>query len=130
MNIPFFCVFLVFILNYLTKIPLGMAMAKSAGGYNNREPREQQAALTGWGKRALGAHMNGFEIFPAFAAGVIMAHIAGVNQESLTLLSITFVASRVIYVGLYFANLSTLRSLVWGVGAYCVAALLWRSMFV
>lgn len=129
MNTPFFCVFLAFIMNYLTKLPVGMAMAKAPQGYNNREPRDQQASLTGWGKRALGAHLNGFEIFPAFAAAVIIAHIAGMNENTLSMFCLTFIASRIVYIFLYLANRSTLRSLVWGVGLWCVAAIFWRSIF-
>ena len=123
MNIPFLCIFLAFLLNYLTKLPVGFAMAKMPGGYDNSEPREQQATLTGWGKRALGAHMNGFEIFPAFAAAVIMAHIVGVDEHKLTILSITFIISRLLYILLYLANKDRLRSLVWFVGVLCVGTL-------
>lgn len=129
MNIPFLCVFLVFILNYLTKLPLGFAMAKAKGGYNNHEPREQQAALTGWGKRALGAHLNGFEVFPAFAAAVLMANIIHINDASITILSLTFLVSRVIYIILYLANLSTLRTLVWAIGFVCIIGIFCKAIF-
>lgn len=129
MNIPFICVFVAFILNYLAKAPVVVAMAQSRGGYNNSEPREQQALLTGWGKRALGAHLNGFEIFPAFAAAVIMAHITGVDPKLMSVLCITFIISRIVYVYLYIANFSSLRSLVWGVGVFCVATIFWKSVF-
>lgn len=129
MNTPFLCVFLAFLLNYLSKIPVAVAMAKCRGGYNNCEPREQQTMLLGWGKRALGAHLNGFEIFPAFAAAVIMAHIAGVDAHTMSMICITFVVSRVIYIYLYLANLSSLRSLVWALGMVCVAVLFWKSLF-
>jgi len=127
MNIPFFCVFLAFLLNYLSKLPLAFAMAKATGGYNNHEPREQQAALTGWGKRALAAHLNSFEIFPAFAAAVIMAHVSGMNESTLTLLCLTFIASRIVYIILYLMNFSTLRSSVWMAGTLCVAVIFLKS---
>lgn len=130
MNIPFFCIFLAFIMNYLSKYPVAIAMAKSPKGYDNELPREQQAALTGWGKRALAAHLNGFEIFPPFAAAVLMAHIAGLDEKTLSVYCITFIVSRIAYISLYLANKSTWRSLVWAIGAICVAAIMWQSMFL
>ena len=48
-----------------------------SGGYNNHNPRDQQADLEGWGKRALSAHLYGFEGFAPFAAAVFVAHLAG-----------------------------------------------------
>ena len=129
MNIPFLCVFLAFIMNYLTKLPVAMAMAKSNGGYDNSLPRDQQASLTGWGKRALGAHLNSFEISPAFAAAVIIAHLASVSAMTLSLLSIIFIASRLLYIILYLADLSTLRSTVWFIGLICVATIFSLAIF-
>lgn len=120
MNIPFLCVFLAFLLNYLSKIPLGMAMAQQARGYDNHHPREQQASLSGWGKRALGAHLNGFETFPGFAASVVIAHLAHVDPEKLSAICIIFLLSRVLYLYLYLADKATLRSLTWGIGGICI----------
>ena len=70
---------------FATKIPLGLAQVRAAGGYNNSNPREQQQALDGWGKRALGAHLNTIEAYPFFAAGVLAAVVAeaeGLVQEA------------------------------------------------
>jgi len=129
LNIPFLCVFLTFLLNYCVKIPVMMAMGKEPGGYDNRYPRDQQAKLTGWGKRAVSAHLNGFEAFPAFAAAVIMGHLAGVNASHLSILSITFLLSRIAYVGLYLANKSSLRSAVWALGFLCIGAIFVLALF-
>ena len=35
-----------------------MAMAQLPEGYDDKNPRDQQARLSGWGKRALPAHAN------------------------------------------------------------------------
>lgn len=129
MDIPFLCVLLVFLLNYLTKIPVASAMAKLPGGYNNHLPRDQQAQLTDRGKRALGAHLNGFEVFPAFAAAVIMAHLTGVNANILSILSVIFVVSRLIYIYLYLNDKATLRSLIWGIGILCVLFIFIAAIF-
>ena len=129
MDIPFFCVFLAFLLNYFTKIPVAMAMAKQPGGYDNHHPRDQASRLTDWGKRALAAHLNGFEIFPAFAAAVILAHLANADAMSISVLSVTFVASRLVYVYMYLIDKSTLRSLVWGIGVLCIILMFVRAIF-
>lgn len=116
MTTYFLCVLIAFLLSYLPKIPTAWAMYKLDNRYDNNHPRGQQERLTGFGKRAYSAHMNSFEIFPAFAAAVIIAHITGVNAEILNQLSIGFVASRVLYIALYLVNYSFLRSTVWAVG--------------
>lgn len=123
MNIPFLCVFVTFILNYVSKVPVALAMHQQVGGYDNQHPRDQQAKLSGWGRRALGAHMNGFEVAPAFAAAVLIGHLANINPHWLSLLSLIFVASRLVYIGLYLGNVSTLRSAVWALGMACIAAI-------
>lgn len=67
MPVYFWCVMLAWIWVYLSKGPVAMAMNK-LGGYDNRNPRAQQAELTGWGARATAAHANGFEAFAPFGA--------------------------------------------------------------
>lgn len=58
--------------------PVARAMAEEGGGrYDNHHPRAQQARLTGFGARALAAHLNSIEAFPLFAAGV--AHHADIR---------------------------------------------------
>lgn len=115
-TIPFVCVLIAFLLIYLPKIPLSVAMAKEGAGYDNKSPREQQARLTGWGARARAAHMNAFESFPPFAAAVVIAHLAKADPVWSAKLAIAHVAARTVYPLIYMANLGTLRSLVWGVG--------------
>jgi uncharacterized MAPEG superfamily protein len=87
-----------------------------AGGYDNHHPRAQQSTLTGWGARALAAHLNGFETFAPFVAAVLVAHVAGAPTGLVTGLALLFVVARVAYVACYIADLSSLRSAVWGVG--------------
>ncbi len=115
--IPIYCVMAAFLIVYLVKIPVAMAMAKTGGGrYDNRHPRAQQAQLTGWGARALAAHQNGFEGFAPFAAAVVLAQMWDADPSYVSLLALTHVAARVLYNVLYIANLAQLRSTVWFVG--------------
>ena len=123
MNVPFLCVALAFILLYLTKIPVAVAMGRSKGGYDNRHPRDQQAALQGWGRRALGAHQNAFEAFAPFAAAVIIAHLAGADPLWSARLALIFIAARLLYTVLYIADRASLRSSVWMIGTLSTAGL-------
>jgi len=123
MTIPYFCVFLAFLLNIVSKAPVALAMQGSPGGYDNRNPRDQQAGLDGWGRRAVAAHLNGFEAFPAFAASVLVAILAGADPIWTTRLAVVFVAARALYIPLYLADLALLRSLVWTIGFSAVVGL-------
>lgn len=122
MTLYFWCIVAAWVVVYLTKAPLAYAM-QQAGGYDNHHPRAQQAALTGWGARALAAHQNGFETFAPFAAAVLVAHLAGGPGAVLDGLSAAFVLARVAYVACYIADLAALRSAVWGIGWLATGAL-------
>jgi len=123
MTTPFICVFIAFTLTFLTKAPLALAQQKMRGGYDNHTPRDQQAQLVGWGRRALAAHMNSHEAFPAFAAAVIIAHLGGADPVWSSRLAMLFIAARLVYIGLYIADLALLRSLLWTVGMVATALL-------
>jgi uncharacterized MAPEG superfamily protein len=126
---PFLCVGIAFLLIFLPKLPLSYAMAKEGSGYDNKNPREQQARLTGWGARARAAHMNAFEAFPGFAAAVVVAHLAHADAAWSARLAIAFVAARALYPVIYMANLGTLRSLVWSVGFAATVGLFFLPLF-
>lgn len=96
-----------------------VAMKREGKGYDNKTPREQQARLTGWGKRALAAHQNSFEITPVFVGCVLMGHLSNGNLEWSDRLAIIFVVSRVLYTALYLADWDKFRSLIWGLGLAC-----------
>lgn len=93
-----------------------VAMSREGKGYDNKTPREQQARLTGWGKRALGAHQNSFEVTPIFASCVLIGHLSGGDPIWSSRLAVTFVVSRILYTALYLADLDKFRSLIWGLG--------------
>jgi uncharacterized MAPEG superfamily protein len=99
------------------------ANKESEQGYDNRNPRKQQARLSGWGARALAAHQNGFEITPVFAAAVITAHLFQADAYWSAMWAAIFVASRVFYIILYLADRNILRSTLWTAGLVCCVAL-------
>ncbi len=123
MTVPFLCVAVAFLLIMAPKGAASAAVARQTGRYDNKNPRDHHAQLTGWGKRALAAHQNAIEAFPPFAAAVIICHLAHGDARWATILSLVFIASRVVYPILYIADLSTLRSTVWSIGYAATLAL-------
>lgn len=123
MTIPFICVFIVALLIYAPRLVVIAGQAKMPEGYDNKLPREQQARLPPWARRANAAHQNTLEAFAPFAAAVVIAHLAGADRAWSAYLAISFVVARVVYPALYIANLDKLRSTVWGLGLSCVVGL-------
>lgn len=71
--------------------------------------------------RAQGASDNGFETIGLYAAAVVAANAAKIDTELLNLLTLGYIASRVIFVFAYIQlgenrNLSYVRTLLWGAG--------------
>lgn len=102
-----------------------IAIAKSgAPRYDNRDPRgwlaSQQSPRV---RHAHAAHLNAFEAFAPFAAGVLMAQLAGVAPRTIAWLAVAFVIARVLHGMLYVADRATARSAAWLVGIACVVAL-------
>jgi len=125
MSIPILCLILAALLILATKAPVAVAQAREGGGkYDNRNPRAQQARLTGFGARALAAHYNTIEAFPIFAAGLLAALWAVGDAPLVSGLAVTFIAARVAYAACYWADIHLLRSLTWGVGFFASLGLM------
>ena len=122
-KIPYVAIVYAWMLIYFPRQVMSREMGKLAGGYDNREPRAQQAQLEGRGRRALGAHMNGFETLPGFAFGVLAAIQRGANGNAVAGIAIGFCAARTLYVIAYLDDKAPLRSLAWGLGMLTTAAL-------
>lgn len=123
MTLAYWCVLVAIFLPYVSTV---LAKA-SAGGFtprHNRDPRAFLADAQGLARRANNAQQNGFEITPAFAAAVIIAHlIHGAEQGVIDQIAVAFVISRVLYTLCYAADWALLRSLVWAVGLGLIASL-------
>ena len=118
----YWCVLIAALLPYVW-----VFVAKSgAPKYNNRNPRAWLAKQEGNYKvqRANAAHLNAFEAFAPFAAGVVLAQLAGVDPARIALLAVAFVVLRVLHGVCYIADAAMLRSLAWMGGFACVIALL------
>lgn len=118
MTFAYWMILAAIFLPYLT-----ILFAKAPGGIDNRAPRLGLASLTGWRQRADWAHRNHFEAFPAFAAAVIVAELAHMEQSRIDLLAGSFVLLRVLYTVTYLADRATLRSIVWSLAFFAVLAL-------
>lgn len=129
MQIAIACLLFSALMLVLTKVPLALQMAKEGRGYDNRNPRQQQARLTGFGARALAAHQNMIEAFPIFAAGVLVALWSGATGAWLSGLALAFVGARIAYSICYWADLATLRSVFWVIGYGASIGLMGLALF-
>ena len=121
MAIAYWCILIAALLPYAWA-----AVAKTAApNYNNKDPRTWVARQESYRVRnANNAHLNAFEAFPAFAAGVLMAQVAGVDPHRIGLLAMAFVGLRVLHGIFYLSGIHVLRSLAWLTGFTCVLALM------
>ncbi len=123
--VPYIAILAAYALIYIPRMgPVAKSMSAQPGGYNNRDPRAQQAALEGAGKRALNAHHNGFETFAPFAVGVLACAQRVPNVTLVAIISIVFVVARIGYIMAYINDNAKLRSMLWGVNLLSTAALM------
>ena len=121
MPIAYWCILVAALL------PYGWVVIAKRGGprYNNRDPRQWVARQEDPRvQRAYAAHLNAFEAFAPFAAGVLMAQAAGVAVGLVQGLALAFVAFRVLHGVFYLTALHWLRSLAWLAGFACVVWLM------
>jgi len=107
------CVFGTLMLSLLT-----IASIKWAGfrRFDNARPRDASFYDGPIAARALGAHQNGIEAFPFFAAAVLLAEFRVCPQHLVDELAILFLIVRIAYVFTYLGNRPTLRSILWSIG--------------
>jgi uncharacterized MAPEG superfamily protein len=123
-HVPYICLLYAFILIYAPRVgPVNNEQAKLPGGYDNHDPRGQQVQLAGRGKRALGAHMNGFEAFAPFAIALLVAAGSSSHFNLVCYIGIGFCAVRTIYLIAYLEDKASLRSGMWGLGMIAISAL-------
>jgi uncharacterized MAPEG superfamily protein len=89
-------------------------------GLSNRDNLPEPTPLGG---RAVRAATNTIENFVLFVALALTAHAAGLGAEA-TLGAQIFFWARVVYLPVYWAGITYVRSLVWGVGIAGLAMML------
>ena len=120
MNLSYWCVLVAGIMPVAT---VGIAKWSGRRDYDNSEPRRWLEKQSGVPLRADSAHRNHFEAFPFFAAGVLVAQQLHAPQDSIDMLAIAFIASRIAYTGLYLTDRATLRTVSWLIGYLAVIGL-------
>jgi uncharacterized MAPEG superfamily protein len=113
MTIAEWCVFGSVLLYLLTIAPF-----KAIGfrRFDNSKPRDPAFFADPLAARALGAHINGIETFPFFAAAVLLAEFRTAPQNLVNELAVLFLIVRVAYVFTYLGNRPTLRTILWSIG--------------
>jgi uncharacterized MAPEG superfamily protein len=113
MTVAEWCVFGAVMLYLLTIAPF-----KAIGfrRFDNSKPRDPAFFEDPLRARALGAHINGIETFPFFAAAVLLAEFRTAPQNLVNELAVLFLIVRIAYVLTYLGDRPTLRSILWNIG--------------
>ena len=123
MTTPFWCLFATVLLPYFLVPVGGYFRRKQFGAVDNKSPRTQQAESIGAGARAVAAQQNAWEALPVFASAVIVAHLANADAGTTAMLSMVFVAMRVLHAIFYIVDIDKMRSLAFLVGFGCCVGL-------
>jgi uncharacterized MAPEG superfamily protein len=124
MTIAFWCVLIAGLM------PLAaVGVAKWDRTFDNNNPRDWLAKREGKAKRAHAAHLNSFEAFPLFAAGVLVAAYLKAPQTLIDVTAMVFIIARIIYIWSYIHDHANLRSTVWFVGIGASIALFFIAAF-
>ena len=122
MTLAYWCIFFAIFLPIFCA-----AYAKYRAGFSpadNHNPRAFLARAQGKAARADAAQQNSYEIFPPFAAAVIIAHVTGnAAQFTINFWALLFVASRIGFIYCYISDKATLRSAIFGANLLCIVAL-------
>ena len=113
MTVAEWCVFAVVALYLLTIVSVKWS---GASQYDNAQPRDPAFYQEAIRARALGAHQNGIEAFPFFAAAVLLAEFRSAPQNLINELAMLFLIVRIAYVLTYVGNRPRLRSILWNLG--------------
>ena len=95
----------------------GYGRHSELGEVDNKNPRLQNAKLTGLGARAVAAQGNAWEALMVLVATVLAMQLAGLEFAAYTSLFQAFIVLRVLHALTYFINQDIVRSIVW-IGAY------------
>ena len=113
MTVAEYCVFACVAIYLLTIVSVKKL---GSGQYDNSKPRDPAFYQDAIRARALGAHQNGIEAFPFFAAAVLLAEFRAAPQNLINELAVLFVIVRIAYVFTYIGDRPRLRSILWNLG--------------
>jgi uncharacterized MAPEG superfamily protein len=113
MTIAEWCVFAIVMLYLLSIAPIKWLRFRR---FDNSKPRDPAFYDDPIAARSLGAHQNGIEAFPFFAAAILLAEFRACPQRLVDELAVLFVIVRIAYVFTYLGDRPTLRSILWSLG--------------
>jgi uncharacterized MAPEG superfamily protein len=113
MTVAEWCVFGTLMLYLLTIVSVKWIGFRR---FDNARPRDPDFYDDPIRVRALGAHQNGIEAFPFFAAAVLLAEFRLGPLRLIDELAVLFLIVRIAYVFTYIGNRPTLRSILWAIG--------------
>jgi uncharacterized MAPEG superfamily protein len=113
MTVAEWCVFGAVMLYLLTIAPFKVTGSRR---FDNSKPRDPAFFQDPLRARALGAHINGIETFPFFAAAVLLAEFRASPQNLVNELAVLFLIVRIAYVLTYLGDRPTLRTILWNIG--------------
>lgn len=94
----------------------------TANNYIDPTPRP----LPNWGKRADRTYLNAVEVFGAFAALVLIAHVTGKANETTALLAASFFWLRLAYSVVYLLGVPYLRTMLFALGFFAEVGIFWQ----
>jgi uncharacterized MAPEG superfamily protein len=94
-------------------VSLAPAKALAPREFDNARPRDPRFYADPLRGRMLGAHINGIETFPFFAASVLLAEFRNAPQDWIDGLAVAFLVTRILFVIAYVVDRSTLRTMLW-----------------
>ena len=115
MTIAIWCIFIAATLPYVA-----FSFVK---GLDPIQPRYHVGDMAGQSIRAYGAHLNGLETFPWFAAAVIVAHMVGGPSRIADVLAVVYVLLRVGHMAAYVAGRQPLRTAAFGIAQLVALAI-------
>ena len=127
MTIPFWTILFVIMMPNLIAGIGDYLKVKEFGRFDNNDPRGQSAASSGIASRSWSAQSNAWEAAIFYVPSVLVAHLAGVSAEAMTMTCLVYCAARVAHLVFYLSDLATLRSLSFVVGLVCCLRLFWLA---
>lgn len=97
----------------------GYLRYRQFGRFDNKQPRLQQAQMTGLGARVLAAQKNAWEALLFYAVMCLLAFISGTDLSQFSYAAALFLMSRIAHPVFYMLDMAPYRSLVFMIGWLC-----------
>ncbi len=121
MSIALWCIFIAATLPY---VPFSYVK-----GLDPIQPRYHVGDLAERSLRAYGAHLNGLETFPWFAAAVIVSHMVGGPSRIADILAVLYILVRIGHMTAYIAGRQPLRTAAFAIGQLVALAIFITPLF-